>query len=188
MKNFELVSSISNSIDFSWTQLVSPICVVIAALLAAMWAKKSINANESITKKRCTMDYIMSRSRDQKFVNAWSFLRQADKAKQLDVKSFADTTDNSIKMENIISIEGDSINCKQARDLLSYFLNQYEYMATGVHAGIYDEAILLDSTKTSTIKAFAITKVFIDEVRKKPNAKMAYKQFETLVNNWNTTS
>jgi hypothetical protein len=180
----ELILTLIDKVQFNWFQIGSPVAVLIAAIIAAIWAKKSIDSNKSITKKRCTMDYIMTRSRDQKFVNAWSFLRQAHKATNLDIKSFADSNDNQVKIEDIIEIEGSSIDCKQAKDLLSYILNQYEYMATGVHMEIYDEDILINCSKTSTITAFKMTKVYIESLREQSNRELAYIQFEKLVKKW----
>lgn len=180
----ELILDLIDKVDFNWFQLASPITILIAAIIAAIWTKKSIDSNKSITKKRCTMDYIMTRSRDQKFVNSWSFLRQAHKATNLDIKSFADLNDDGIEVREVVQIEGEPIGCRQARDLLSYILNQYEYMATGIQKGIYDEDILIDCSKTSTITAFKMTKVYIDDLRQQKDRELAYKQFEKLVRTW----
>ncbi len=69
---------------------------------------------------------------------------------------------------------------------LTYLLNQYEYMAVGIKKGIYDEELLKDATKSSTVAAYKITKPFITAIRENLSSPRptAYKEFEALSKRW----
>lgn len=190
MDVYQLADLLVQKLDESktiWYNLLPTIAVIFSAFGAAYWAKRSIKAHEAIAKKRNTMDFVMERSRDEKFVESWSFLRQLHKAPKVDMKLFADPS-SEIELDGICNDSGKQITCKEARDRISYVLNQYEYMATGINKSVYDEEILISTSKTSTIQAYSMTKVYIEELRERRKKPTAYIGIEKLVNEWKQAS
>lgn len=179
----EELINISDKLGPSFIDISSPIAVVFAACLAAIWASKTIKAHEAISRKRMTMEYLLERSRDEKFASGWSMIMQANKAPKVNIKVLADPKKNT-QLEGVLDEGGNKIKCKDARVLMSHLLNQYEYMAAGITEGIYDENLLLKSTKKSTTKLFDMTEVLIKQIRKNYNNENAYSQFEKLAIKW----
>ena len=177
----------------TWVNFLAPGAVIISVIGASIWANRSILAhkesakqaideNRIITKQRSTMDFIMQRSRDEKFFRSFMLLRDLHFKDDLDIKLFADAN-KEIDLKDI------GTNCKDARGCISYVLNQYEYMSTGIQSEIYDEEMLIESSKTSTISVFDMTKPFIDQLRQDLRQKtgkecLAYANFEVLAKRW----
>lgn len=172
-----------NEIDLSWVDFLPSGAIVVASIITAIWAYKTIKSHETIAKKRSTMDFIMVRSRDRKFFACWAFMRQAHEADTIDIKLFANAK-KDIKLEHFYDLDGNPMDCKKARNLICYMLNQYEYMATGIYAGIYDKELLSNSSKTSTVKAYEMTRPYIDQI--KIETPRSYANFVKLATEWSS--
>lgn len=169
-------------VSLSWVDFLPTIAVVLSAFAAAYWAYKTIKSQETIAKKRSTMEFVMRRSRDSQLVEGWFLLRQLDAADNIDIKAFCNSG-KEIDINNIVDTEGEQMTCKKVRVLLSYVLNQYEYMSAGIDSSIYDEKILYNCSRNTTVRTYEMTKAFIEELQK--NKPDAYKNFSTLAKKWN---
>lgn len=172
-------------------QLLSPLAVLGAAAAATIYARRSIIINRGTTKQRCTMDFLMDRSRDKRFSESYAIIRKIDKDPRLDIRFFA----HEHKYEEQIAAENDPKKLetlmaeKKEHDegiaCLNYVLNQYEYMAVGIRRGIYDEDMLQAATRSSTLKAYAITKPFIEKSQELYGDSV-YSKFRELAVRWKT--
>lgn len=138
------------------------------------------------------MKFIMDRSRDETFFKSINVITKIDSDRSTDIRFYADknTLHDQIQEEKDETKRNKLITEKEKHDAgikcLTYLLNQYEYMAVGIKKKIYDEELLKDATKSSTVAAYKITKPFITAIRENLSSPRptAYKEFEALSKRW----
>ena len=188
--------------DTPWWEVFSgPIAIGIVGVVGWLFASHTIKTNKEaarnaiknsrdISKKQATMDYLMDRARDDRFVDSFTLMSQIDKTPCVDIKHIADKEQaEHIDFSKIIGQEKNQITRSDCLKAISYILNQYEYMAVSVRKNIYDEDVLIECTKSSTIIIFDIARGYIDEgrsIRQKATQKESkmYSNFESLVEKW----
>jgi hypothetical protein len=171
---------------------IAPATVLVSASAASFFAYTAIKSNRQLTKKSSTMKFIMDRSRDDNFVKSFDVIRRIDNDRNTDIRFYADKKDYLGLIENEnkeaekkkLAIEkgkhDSGVKC------LNYLLNQYEYMAVGIKKGIYDEELLKDASRSSTVAAYKITQPFILGIRENLSSPRptAYTEFEELSKRW----
>jgi len=189
-----IVSAINQSVlttseTFGW---LPPLLLVVSIVAASWLAYKTISENRALVKQRSTMEFIMDRSRDERFVKSFGVIRNIDHDNFLDIKFFAEKQNFEEQIRNENSGPAVDILKEKKRqhdkgvECLNYLLNQYEYMAVGIEQNIYDEQMLIDATRSSTVAAYRITEKFIKGIRENLSAPRptAYRAFEGLAMRW----
>ncbi len=174
-----------------WDVWASAVAILISASTATFLALKTINTNKELKRKGETMNFIMQRSRDEMFQKSFSVIREIDKNNHRDIRFFADKQcfDERIEAETKEGEKAKLVKEKKEHDegivCLNYLLNQYEYMSVGIKQGIYDEPMLINSSKTSTVKSYNITKTLILALRNQVDGnKSTYEEFQNLAERW----
>ncbi len=69
---------------------------------------------------------------------------------------------------------------------IRYVLNQWEHISVGIQNNIYCEKILKESSGTSLVRLYDMTKIFIDTINTDPAypSKTAYQEFKWLAKKW----
>ncbi|MFT6044565.1 MAG: hypothetical protein ACI9WC_000262 [Arenicella sp.] len=181
-----------------WHYIVGPIAIIIVGCSGAFWAWRAIEASRisaknaleesrKIAKQRATIDYIMERTKDDRFVDSYLLISAIDQLSTVDIKCFANV-DEDVDLSSLPEHFGE-LTFRKCKNALSYVLNQFEHMSVAVEKDIYDEDILIECSRTSTVAMFDLTDPYIKHARKlqlqkrgKPST--SYIKYEALVTRW----
>ena len=81
--------------------------------------------------------------------------------------------------KNVLNKDGQDI-----KDIVVNLLNNFEYVATGVNLGIFDEKVAKKLWKSKLIYAYKMFKNYINHLRTEHNWKNVYIELEKLANKW----
>lgn len=159
-------------LKFVVTTYTTPLMVGLSAIVAFIGVSRTLKETRRQHCDRATLDYIMGRNKDDRFLSCFKIARKLDLEEGFDMKSLA-TAEKSSDPD--------------AEDI-RYILNQYEYLAVGIKNNIYNEKMLKESIFSTTINLFKSTKPFIEAVNErivKDGGKgSAYCEFEALARRW----
>ena len=181
-----------------WHQIVGPIAIIIVGCSGAFWAWKAIEASRTsarnaltesrkIAKEKATIDYVMSRTKDDRFVDSYLLISAIDQLSSVDIKCFA-SADETVDLSTLPEHFGQP-TFRKCKNALSYVLNQFEHMSVAVEKDIYDEEILIECSRTSTVSMFDLTEPYIKQARliqsqKRGKPSTTYIKYESLVARW----
>ena len=148
--------------------LLGPSAVLLSVFLSYYGIVKSINSNRDNVKDRATITYLSERNKDDNFTNSVKLIFEHNNDINLDIKKFAVSEHKA----------------EESAAKIRYIANHYEYLAVGVFNDIYNEAVLKDSTKGTTLKVYEALEGYIRQVRIAQGAPNRYENFEKLANKW----
>lgn len=153
--------------------LLTPSVILLTGGIAARIALRSIEAHEKITKKRASIDLLITIQQDTEFGIA---------------NEFVTTFKHKYEEKYIPNNERERLSYEAEKEYfersLKYMLNQYEYMAVGIKQGIYDVEILKQAQYTPVIRLWYISQSAIIKFRSLYNSKTIYKDLKELVEKW----
>ena len=181
-----------------WYYIIGPIAIFLAGCSAAYWARSTIKTNKQaaknallenrrIAKQRATIDYIMGRTKDDRFVDSYLLISAIDQLSSVDIKCFANV-DADVDLSSLPEHFGE-LTFRKCKNALSYVLNQFEHMSVAVEKDIYDEDILIECSRTSTVSMFDLTEPYIKHARalqsqKRGKPSTSYVKYEALISRW----
>ena len=155
-----LAAVIAPSVDIQSLALLAQLCVM---LWAVKIARSSIAAHRKLESQKAFLAFINAYTSAPESAEAVSFLRGEEK-----------------KREG----ETDEMFALRRERRIKFLLNQFETLAIGVRAGIYDRKMAVMAYGADLAYIHGRAKEFIDQIRKKDQPShdqdIAYKHFEDL--------
>ena len=155
----------------SGNHLIEPIVLALSVLASYIGIRRSIKSARDNAKDRATMTYLIERSKEQKFTESVQVIFAINLNDNVDIKKYA-------KKEH---------NKDPKADAIRYVVNQYEYLAIGVDHDIFNEDMLIEASKGTTIKLFDALEHYILAIRDETD-KHKYQEFEALAKRWRPKS
>ncbi|UXN37515.1 DUF4760 domain-containing protein [Avibacterium paragallinarum] len=151
-----------------WVQTAA---IVISALFAGFQLKslKAQNINNDLQwKQRATIDAVMSDRKDVGLIQSRRVYAKMKSAKEnFDALGSAPLLDNEEKNHAILDI-----------------LNNYEFMASGIQEGAFDEEIYKRMKRSLIIQDWEILDIYIQALRKREKRPKLFCEFEWLAKKW----
>ena len=151
--------------------LISTGIIVVSIYLSYKGIRTTIVANRDNLKDRETISYIMDRNKDDNFTKGLYTILQLDDDENTDIRKYA-------KKEHRSS---------EAAMAIRYVCNHYEYLSVGVLNNIYNEKMLKDSCKATTLKIHKVLEGYIQEVRSVRGKNTICEHFDNLAKRWGNT-
>lgn len=156
--------------DFSPLVVLSPLAVLLSAVIGAAVALHSIKHQREIARKRATLDLISQREWEPEAIKIRDeFVKIRDTAGGLQPwaeKPFRDTP----QLATIVAV-----------------LNEYELIAVGIREGILDEELYNRWYKSSYLSHWESLRGFIHRIRETEERYKLFIEFENLAYHWGGT-
>ncbi|SEG47121.1 protein of unknown function [Oceanospirillum linum] len=142
-----------------------------AIVLTAFFAAWAVFSARQMTRRKNSADVIFNSKNDKKLRDGIKTISQLHKDSTVELAQFAyDLSNDQTKRDQAASI--------------NYVLNYYEYVAVGVKRGIYDEAILKDSSYSTLVHMYEFCQPYIENVRRQNQRPTTWCEFEALAQKW----
>lgn len=148
-------------------QTYGPLLTTGAILISAAVAVLAIRANGKAAKRRATIDLVLHQKQNKILVDARKLILDLHDGKAQFTK-FA-LLENAKEQETLALIES---------------LNAYEFVATGIREGAFDEATFKRLRHSVTVRDWAAWETFVSEFRKARGQPTVYREFEWLAKRW----
>ena len=160
--NYNFIAQLATDGFLTPAVLLSSVCLSYFGIV------RTIKSNRNNVKDRATITYIMERNKDERFSEGMWTILSLDKDDHIDLRKFAKSdhrrTDEATKIR--------------------YVANHYEYLSVGVLNNIYNEDMLINASRTTTIKIHHALENYIEEIRKDRKTNTIYEHFDTLAKRW----
>lgn len=147
-------------------QWVSPLAILISAIIAGGLAWWSIRTNREIARKRATLDVILKSESDGYFERIYTVF----------------VSEKKRKAGLVALLDADTDGERRSKLEVDNFLNHYELIAISIKKKILDEDFYKEWMRSTYIKHFNESREYIYGIRKAN--EMAYVCFEELAVKW----
>ena len=151
-----------------WIQTVA----IIASAVFAGWQLKALrkqnNSHDTQWRQRATIDAVMADRKDANLIQS----RRAYARMKQDRVNF-DAIGGAPLLEN-----------EDANHAILDILNKYEFMASGIREGAFDEDIYRRMKRSLIIADWQMLNVYIYALRKRENRPKLFCEFEWLAKKW----
>lgn len=138
---------------------------LIVGLVAATIAIVGIRTQRDIARKRATLDVILRSEADKDLIEARRRFTQLAHEP------------NGLLPAAAIENEGSADT-----EAIKIVLNEFELIAIGIDCGILDEHLYREWFRTGLLRHWKHAHPFIEELRRRTNNRLIYKEFEALKN------
>lgn len=158
----------------SWIQTGAIVASAVFAGIQLRLLRKQNTSHDLQWKQRATIDAVTADKRDDG-LNASR-------------ERFAEMKRNRENFTSLGAHEfGQGDNLKKNQAILD-ILNNYEFMAAGIHEGAFDEEIFKRMKCSLIIKDWEILEVYIVALRRREERPKLFKELEWLANRWKNDS
>ena len=155
----------------SWGFWLQFIVLVVTACIALY----TIIRNESMARKRATIDLVLSENQDEKFRDIkekYSIMREGG-------ENFT-----ALAMPCTSSTDVDILAHANKKEIAIAILNQYEFIASAILEKSLDEKLYKRMKRGVVIRDWHALKPFVMELRRNHNRQKIFCETETLVTKW----
>ncbi|WP_439242355.1 DUF4760 domain-containing protein [Lonepinella sp. BR2474] len=146
--------------------------IILSALFAGVQLRalrKQQSSNDLQWRQRATIDAVMSDRKDNGLIQSRRLYAQMKSQKEnFDALGSNPLLDNEDKNHAILDI-----------------LNNYEFMASGIKEGAFDEEIYKRMKCSLIIQDWEILDIYVKALRKRENRPKLFCEFEWLATKWN---
>ena len=128
----------------------------------------SLLANSIETKRKSSMDILLSLEKDLDFLEAKSLLMQQNQIHSLMFDEFTKEFDSQYE------------DSKNFRKSFNYSMNIYEFISLSIRKGIIDEQLFIALYKSRFLKIWEIAKPLVSEIREREGKKTIYEHTQWL--------
>lgn len=138
-----------------------------AIVLSAFGAIAVIYNNSHQAKKRATIDLVLHEAGNKELIEAKKMVKKCH--------------DDKVDFTNL-SCEQNSADPKN--ELIRHVLNNYEFIASGIKEGAFDEEIYKRMKRSIILLDWAALEAYITELRRQTKREKLYIEFQWLAERW----
>jgi Domain of unknown function (DUF4760) len=142
--------------------------ILASMCIATLMASISIRESRSIARQKNATDILFNSRQDSCLREGYNKFRNMHSTNTSDVSALA---------------YSDRVWSEEATQIC-YVLNHYEYLAVGIHQGIYDEPTLKRAQYGIVVKLYSMAMPFIMEARSQTQSDTLFADFEQLCIRW----